>query len=57
MCGLVGGVGEPSDAAVAALAHRGPDARGLARVGPFWLGHTRLAILDLDRRSSSGRSR
>lgn len=51
MCGLVGGAGEPADAAVAALAHRGPDARGVARVGPFWLGHTRLAILDLDRRS------
>lgn len=51
MCGLVGGFGEPSDAAVAALAHRGPDARAVVRVGPVWLGHTRLAILDLDSRS------
>jgi asparagine synthase (glutamine-hydrolysing) len=51
MCGLTGGFGEPSDAAVAALAHRGPDARAVVRSGAAWLGHTRLAVMDLDPRS------
>ena len=31
-----------------ALAHRGPDGHGDTVVGPTWLGHTRLAIVDLD---------
>ncbi len=30
-----------------ALAHRGPDGRGGRRVGATWLGHTRLAIVDV----------
>ena len=30
-----------------AVDHRGPDGRGIERVGSFWLGHTRLAILGL----------
>ena len=30
------------------LHHRGPDGHGSRRVGPSWLGHTRLAIVDLD---------
>jgi len=51
MCGLIGGFGEPSDAAVRALDHRGPDASATVRVGSVWLGHTRLAVLDLDPRS------
>lgn len=51
MCGLIGGYGEPSDAGLAALAHRGPDAHAIVRLGRAWLGHTRLAILDLDPRS------
>jgi asparagine synthase (glutamine-hydrolysing) len=33
---------------LAALAHRGPDGQGSRLVGPTWLGHTRLAIVDLD---------
>lgn len=28
--------------------HRGPDGRGERTVGPTWLGHVRLAIVDLD---------
>ncbi|MBR7743406.1 asparagine synthase (glutamine-hydrolyzing) [Phycicoccus sp. BSK3Z-2] len=31
-----------------ALTHRGPDGRGERQVGATWLGHTRLAIVDLD---------
>ncbi|SHF81410.1 asparagine synthase (glutamine-hydrolysing) [Jatrophihabitans endophyticus] len=30
------------------IAHRGPDGQGSRLVGPTWLGHTRLAIVDLD---------
>jgi asparagine synthase (glutamine-hydrolysing) len=52
MCGVVGGVGEPDERGLRALDHRGPDASGLVRVGDFWLGHARLAILDLDARSN-----
>lgn len=33
---------------LARLAHRGPDDRGERRVGDAWLGHTRLAIVDVD---------
>ena len=35
-----------------ALVHRGPDAQGLVKAGKITLGHTRLAILDLDPRSN-----
>ncbi len=31
-----------------AITHRGPDGRGERAVGPTWLGHTRLSIVDLD---------
>lgn len=51
MCGLIGGIGVPRERALDAVAHRGPDARGAVAVGPYWLGHTRLAVLDLDARS------
>jgi asparagine synthase (glutamine-hydrolysing) len=52
MCGIAGGWGDPDERGVAALHHRGPDARALvADPGAPWLGHTRLAILDLDSRS------
>jgi len=56
LCGVVGIVTEAPlarapEAALAALRHRGPDSSGSAslRAGPahVWLGHTRLAILDL----------
>ena len=30
------------------IGHRGPDGRGERTVGPTWLGHVRLAIVDLD---------
>lgn len=30
------------------LHHRGPDGWGSQQVGPTWLGHTRLSIVDLD---------
>ncbi len=52
MCGVVAGLG-PADLrpAVDALRHRGPDARGFAEVAGVRLGHTRLAIQDLDSRS------
>lgn len=51
MCGIVGGWCEGIERGVAALAHRGPDAHGQVQLGTLWLGHTRLAILDLDHRS------
>jgi asparagine synthase (glutamine-hydrolysing) len=51
MCGVVGGLlaGRRSLEtlpALAALRHRGPDAEGYWAGSRFWLGHTRLAILD-----------
>jgi asparagine synthase (glutamine-hydrolysing) len=51
MCGVAGGWGGVDGRAVAALRHRGPDAEGLTQAGPWWLAHTRMAVLDLDRRS------
>lgn len=53
MCGIVGlSLLEPGgrcdlDRAVRALAHRGPDGRGVHVDRHFALGHTRLAIIDL----------
>jgi asparagine synthase (glutamine-hydrolysing) len=38
--------------AVNILKHRGPDAQGIVHLGDYWLGHTRLAILDPDPRSN-----
>ena len=70
MCGIVGSWGgrevvsaERFDAALATLAHRGPDARGVwsDQERGLHLGHTRLSILDLSAagaqpmRSRSGR--
>lgn len=52
MCGIAGGVAPcPVDAALDRIAHRGPDARGVAACGEWVLGHVRLAIVDLDHRS------
>lgn len=57
MCGIVGVVappgGEPPDReaverAVDALRHRGPDGRGVWSAPGVVLGHTRLAIVDLE---------
>lgn len=60
MCGLVGGIWRDgrsvtSDVvatALAALAHRGPDAAGHHVEGGVFLGHCRLSIIDLDARST-----
>ncbi|VXB24293.1 asparagine synthase (glutamine-hydrolyzing) [Nocardioides sp. AX2bis] len=35
------------EAMIGPLRHRGPDGTGSEQVGPTWLGHTRLAIVDL----------
>ncbi|MFG1709219.1 asparagine synthetase B family protein [Nonomuraea sp. M3C6] len=52
MCGIVAGLGKLDLApAVAALTHRGPDAARTATVAGVHLGHTRLAVQDLDSRS------
>lgn len=51
MCGIVAAIGDVSDdeghAMLGRLAHRGPDGKGAERVGDAWLGHVRLAIVDL----------
>ena len=52
MCGIVGGVGEPDRRGLDAIEHRGPDYQGAVQAGPWWIGHTRLSILDLDPRSN-----
>lgn len=61
MCGIVGHQGTFPDGLIdrmtAAVAHRGPDGEGVARLGaagacPTSLGHRRLAIIDL---SDAGR--
>jgi asparagine synthase (glutamine-hydrolysing) len=57
MCGVVASfgaepieLGERMEAALATIAHRGPDGEGLARRlgGRVWLGHRRLALVDVD---------
>jgi asparagine synthase (glutamine-hydrolysing) len=57
MCGIFGAVwidpGEvKADQAVAALAHRGPDASGVWRGRDAVMGHTRLAVVDLSAASA-----
>jgi len=52
MCGIVGGFTPSVEQGINALSHRGPDASGEVRIGKICLGHTRLAILDLDPRSN-----
>jgi len=52
MCGIVGGWFPELKAGIAALRHRGPDAEGCFTQGSLQLGHTRLAILDLEPRSN-----
>lgn len=60
MCGVTGYLdfsGAPADPRIAAsmagaIAHRGPDGKGVHSDGPLALGHRRLAILDL---SDAGR--
>lgn len=61
MCGVFGAIGpsahslsEKASQALKALRHRGPDAEGfyLDPKSRFFLGHTRLSILDLSKRSN-----
>ena len=62
MCGIAGFISTPRAAEASALdatrrmvAHmhrRGPDAEGIWQEPGVWLGHRRLAILDLDARSN-----
>lgn len=60
MCGIAGYLnrdGAPADAKIVAamrdaLAHRGPDGKGLHLDGPLGLGHRRLSIIDLRRVAS-----
>jgi asparagine synthase (glutamine-hydrolysing) len=47
MCAIVGGLGEPSDAALKAVAHRGPDHSAIVQRRTMWFGHARLSILDV----------
>jgi asparagine synthase (glutamine-hydrolysing) len=55
VCGIAGTYNDPIvepefRAMIGALAHRGPDAAGLARATapvPVWLGHRRLSIIDV----------
>lgn len=56
MCGVIAGIGGTEtrgivEKALPSIRHRGPDAEGVKKVGSVVLGHTRLAILDLDHRS------
>ena len=60
MCGICGVVGRPTSAELGlmtdAMAHRGPDGRGVATFPgepPAGLGHRRLAIIDPTRRARS----
>src|SRR5690349_17760900 len=54
MCGIAGHLAFPRadsglvETMVAALSHRGPDGTGTFASGPIALGHTRLAIIDLE---------
>lgn len=52
MCGIVGGPGAVDRGAVERLRHRGPDAIGTYQGSRYWLGHTRLSILDVGERSN-----
>jgi len=52
MCGIAGALNQPADEnvqqMVAKLAHRGPDGMGVHTLENGTLGHTRLAILDIE---------
>ncbi|MBL8993776.1 MAG: asparagine synthetase B, partial [Spirochaetia bacterium] len=51
MCGIAVSFGEKNDGVVkemlSRMAHRGPDGRGVFRIGNSILGHLRLAIIDV----------
>src|SRR3954449_3765097 len=52
MCGIAAQYGRPDHDAglrmLERLVHRGPDDEGCVAVGDAWLGHRRLAIVDVD---------
>ncbi|QQE79868.1 asparagine synthase B [Alicyclobacillus sp. SO9] len=52
MCGIVAAStdvpAEECERMLERLAHRGPDNSGRRHVGPYWLGHRRLSIVDLE---------
>ncbi len=52
MCGIAGMIGgrwsDDFDRAVASLAHRGPDDQGIWHQDGAWLGHCRLAVIDIE---------
>jgi len=52
MCGIVGFIGsawrESAPAALDTIASRGPDAQAMLDLGDVLLGHTRLAVIDLE---------
>lgn len=52
MCGIAGMIGgrwsDDFDRAVASLAHRGPDDQGIWHQDGAWLGHRRLAVIDIE---------
>ena len=51
MCGIVGAYGSSNSdlsASLRALTHRGPDGNGIRQHNSSLLGHTRLAIIDVD---------
>ncbi|MGI9301745.1 MAG: asparagine synthase (glutamine-hydrolyzing) [Gammaproteobacteria bacterium] len=52
MCGIAGYIGRTRpgllDEMIDAISNRGPDGKGRFTNGPVHLGHTRLAIIDLD---------
>ncbi|PTQ96679.1 asparagine synthase (glutamine-hydrolysing) [Mucilaginibacter yixingensis] len=56
MCGIYGTTGVYSDQDITAklnlMRFRGPDYSDFRRVGPVTVGHNRLAIVDLDKRSN-----
>lgn len=56
MCGIYGTTGYYSDQDIIAKLNltrfRGPDYSDLRRIGPVTMGHNRLAIVDLDKRSN-----
>ena len=52
MCGIVAAYGQLSSLTgqqmLERIAHRGPDGEGVTEIGRSWLGHRRLAIVDVD---------